>query len=179
MGVSATMLDDKSPADVEKILLEQIANIRMNAVTADELAKPKMRRGCSSSNAGKLRENVASELGEEMLYRGNLTHVNTAQQRIDALTADDLLRAKVFCRCPFDDADRQARSEGAAHAHAESHHAGDFATVHAAVAQVGAVPAEFGTQPPVGGRPSRLLKKGVEKEINGTRVIVMTDRLPT
>ncbi|MFB3892307.1 MAG: M16 family metallopeptidase [Phycisphaerae bacterium] len=184
MGVSATVLEGKAAADVEKVLREQIALICREPVTAEELAKAKVQARLQLVNRWQTADSSASELGDEMLFRGDLSHVNTAQQRIEAITADDVLRvakkylvdtkANTIIVTPDPKAPPIAATNpvwpdsSKASTQPEDAHPVKF-------------PADYPTAPPLSGKvPSAVFEKGVEKEIDGAQVIVMTDhRLPT
>ena len=183
MGAYATILDGKDPAAVEKILREQIALLREKPVTADELAKAKMQARLSLVHRGETAETLASEIGEEMLFRGDLSHFNTVQKRIDALTADDLLRvAKKY----FIDARATTLviTPGANAPLTNTPNPTTTATSQPSTqpeaAKPVAFPADYPTAAPLSPTvPSATFEKGIEKKIAGARVIIMTDhRLP-
>lgn len=186
MGVSAVILEGKDAAEVEKEVRAQIALMSAQPVTAEELAKAKMQARLELVKRSETAENTASELGEEMLFRGDLSHVNTAQARIDALTAADILRvakkylveARATTLVITPDA-KAAQNLPATTVAATGPATAESQPATQAEGGVRAVmfPPEFETVPPVSaGVPSATFAKGVEKEIDGARVIVMSDR---
>jgi zinc protease len=90
--VDATLLQGKDPAAVEKILREQVADMIATPVTPDELEKAKQIARLGLATRWETAESTASELGDEMLYRGNLDHEKTARTRLEAITAADVQR---------------------------------------------------------------------------------------
>lgn len=184
MGVSATVMDGKSPEDVEKALRQQIALIASQPVTAEELAKAKVKARLGLVNRWQTADNAASELGEEMLFRGDLSHVNTAQQRIEAVTAEKVLaaarkylldnRASTLVVRPDPKAAPIATGSPVFPSASQ-------ASTQPEPARTVTFPADFPAEPPLPGSvPSAVFEKGVEKDLEGAKVIVMTDRrLPT
>jgi zinc protease len=92
MGAMATVMSDKHPAEVEKVMRQQLAALRETPVTAEELEKVKQQNRVQLAERFETAEKVASELGDEMLTRNNLNRIPTARQRLEAYTPDDLLR---------------------------------------------------------------------------------------
>jgi zinc protease len=92
LGFSATVLKDKQPADVEKVLLDEIATSREKPVTAEELEKVKQQTRMALATRFQTADDVASLLGHELLIRNNLDRVATARARLEALTPADLQR---------------------------------------------------------------------------------------
>ena len=74
MAVDATLLQGKDPSAVEKILREQVADMIAKPVTADELEKAKQQSRLGLAMRWETAESTATELGDEMLMRGNLVH---------------------------------------------------------------------------------------------------------
>jgi len=180
MGVTATVLAGKSVADVEKTLREQVALMREQPVTADELAKTKMQARLGLVERWRTTESTASELGEEMLFWGDLSRVNTAQQRIEAVTIADIqrvakkylldTRATTLVVTPDPQAPLTASGP-------TSQAATQSATMPAETARVVKFPADYPAAAPLSSSvPVATFEKGVEKTIDGVQVIVMTDR---
>ena len=92
IGVEATVLRDKDPAEAEKLLKAAVAAIREKPVTAEELEKVKQQSRMSLATRFETAENVAGELGQELLIRNNLSRIATARARLEALTPADLQR---------------------------------------------------------------------------------------
>ena len=181
MGVEATLLQGKDPAAVEKVLLDQIKQITDNPVTPEELEKAKQQERLSLATRWETAESTASLLGDELMMRGNLEHVKTERARIEALTAADLQRvAKKY----FVDNKRNTLTiiPGKPDAPASQPAASQPGAAPVAQAEPKKVdfPADYPTKPPISGTiPHATFEKGVEKTINGVRVIVMEDhRIP-
>ncbi len=180
MGASAMMLDGKDPADVEKILRAQIAALRDQPVTAEELAKAKMAARLELVKRWETADKVAGEVGEEMLFRGNLSRIGTEQQRIDAITAADIQRvakkyfsderASTLLITPDPKASLTPPSTITPAAATQ-------ASTQPVAAKMVNFPTDYPTQAPFTGTvPTATFEKGVEKIIGGVKVIVMTDR---
>ncbi len=92
MGLEATVLKDKDPAEVEKQLKAAVAAGREKPVTAAELDKVKQQMRMSLATRFETAEKVASELGQELLIQNKLDRVTTARARLEALTPADLQR---------------------------------------------------------------------------------------
>ncbi len=178
MGASATLLDGKSAADVEKVVREQVALISKQPVTAEELAKAKTQASLDLVRRWQTAASTASELGEEMLLRGAPSHVNSAAKRIEAVTADDILRvakkylvdskASTLVVTPDAKAPLSLAPQPAAATQPSTQPEKGRAVVFGK---------DFPTRPPLSGKaPAAVFEKGAEKEIEGSQVIVMTDR---
>ncbi len=181
IGVDATLAQGKEVASVEKILREQITALTSAPVTPEELEKAKQQVRLALAQRWQTPETVCTELGEEMLYRGNLDRVNTARQRLEATTPDDLLRvAKLYFT------DNQANTliinPGQPTPTADFKASTQPTTEPVAQAAPRTVnfPADYPTKAPMTGTvPHATFEKGVEKIIDGVHVIVMEDhRLP-
>ncbi len=184
MGVQATLLTDKDIAAVEKILREQIAAIRDQPVTADELAKTKVQYRLEYAKRFETAEQVAAQLGGELLYRGNLDRINTGLARIEAITAADLTRvAKKFLT---DEASTtliikpDPKAPLTLQPTAPVEPAATVPSSQPGTRSKMKFPTDYPTTPPtITGMPTASFEKGVESTVNGVRTIVMSDtRLP-
>ena len=90
MVFDGEVLGGKSTADVEKVMREQIAQLRDKPVTPEELEKVKQNERLGLAQRFETAEKTATVLGEEMLVHNNLNRVTTARARMEALTAADL-----------------------------------------------------------------------------------------
>jgi zinc protease len=92
LGVSATVLKGQDPAEVEKVLGEEIAALRDQPVTSAELEKVKQQNRLALATRFETADDVAGVLGQELLIRNHLDRIATARARLEALTPADLQR---------------------------------------------------------------------------------------
>jgi zinc protease len=92
MGLSGIVLRGKDPAEVEKVLRQQVAALRDTPVPAEELEKVKQQARLGLARRFDTAEKVATELGDELLIRNRLDRVATARQRLEAVTPADIQR---------------------------------------------------------------------------------------
>jgi len=196
VGGSATVLSGKSVDDVEKVIRKIFAEARDTKVTAEELAKAKQQAKVSLVQRWQTAEKVASELGEEMLFRGNLDRVNDAWQRLEKITADDLQRvaqtyfindrATTLIIRPEAPATTQGKelikpTPGARPVTATQAAATQEApSTQPVSAREVSFPNNYPTKPPMAMQVGNVVfEKGVEQDISGIKLIVMRDnRLP-
>lgn len=185
LGAMATVLDGQSPGDVEQAVRATIADLRDHGATAAELAKAKQQARIALAGRRETAERVASELGEEALLRNDPGRVNTEEQRLEKITLADVQavakkyfvdqRATTLIIKPG-----QPASTGPAERIINAPTTASATTTRPAiVAAPRAIqfPADF---PPTVPLPKTALsatfEKGVEKDIQGVKVIVMPDR---
>jgi zinc protease len=176
LGASASVLDGKSPDEVEKRLKAAIAEIRDKGVTADEIAKARQQARLFLAARRETAESIATELGEEALFHNDPGRVNTAEARLDAITPEKVqavakkyfvdTRATTLIVRPDPDAAPASRPAPVAAAK------DDVTPEH-----VVKFPAGYPEHAPL---PTTAMKatfaKGTEKQIAGLTVIVMPDR---
>jgi len=184
IGVSATVLEGKSVADVEHAVQAVIADLREHGVTEEELAKAKQQSRSYLAKRRETAENVATEFGDEALFRADPARVNTEEQRLAKLTTADVLAvAKKYlqdqhCTTLIIKSDPAAPRMGTGAAASQPATAPAVATPVSPRAVT--FPEGYPTTAP---RPDTVLKgtfaKGTESTIDGVKVIVMSDhRLP-
>lgn len=195
IGGTATVLAGKSVDDVEKVIRKIFAEARETKVTAEELAKAKQQAKESLVQRWQTADKVASELGEEMLFRGNLDRVNDAWQRLEKITADDLQRvaqtyftderATTLVIRPEAAPTTQGkelikRAPGARPVTATQAATQEAPSTQPVSAREVSFPADYPTKPPMAMQVGNVVfEKGVEENIAGVKVIVMRDnRLP-
>ena len=175
-------MQGKDPAAVEKVLLEQIKQISDNPVTPGELEKAKQQERLALATRWETVESTGSILGDEMLMRGNLDRIKTARARIEALTPADLQRVAQKYFVPSKTSTLTI-VPGKPDLTPDQVSASSQPTTEP-VAQAEPRPVQFPegypTHAPVSGSiPHATFEKGVEKNIDGVRVIVMEDhRIP-
>ncbi|HUO07429.1 MAG TPA: pitrilysin family protein [Phycisphaerae bacterium] len=181
MGVEATLMQGKDPAAVEKVMLEQIKQITDNPVTPEELEKAKQQERLALATRWETPDSTATILGDEMMMRGNLEHVKTERARMEALTAADLQRVarKYFVATKTSTLTIVPGKPTPAATQAAASQAATEPVAQAAPRKVD-FPADYPTRAPMSGTiPHATFEKGVEKNIDGVRVIVMEDhRIP-
>jgi len=83
-------LQGKNPADIQKILNEELLALAEKGVTADELAKAKTQYRQSVIQQRKTAEQIAKNVGEEWLFGGDPARANQELAKVAALTVEDL-----------------------------------------------------------------------------------------
>ena len=181
MGVEDTLLQGKDPAAVEKVLLDQIKQISDTPVTPEELEKAKQQERLALATRWETAESTATILGDDLMMRGNLDHVKTERARIEALTAADLQRVaqKYFLASKSNTLTIVPGKPDAPASQPAASQPGAEPVAQAEPRKVD-FPADYPTKAPMSGTvPHATFEKGVEKMINGVRVIVMEDhRIP-
>lgn len=199
MGASATLLQGKDPAAVEKVLRDQIKLMRDTAVSPEELEKAKQQQRLGLATRFETAEKVTAELGETLLSYGSTERVKTARSRLEAITAADVQRvaqrfltdeqsAYLLIKPGQPTAVTKANAPSAAASQpatqAAANGVGEAATsqpVEKEPAKVVQFPADYPTTAPMAGKlPTATFAKGVESTSHGVQVIVMEDhRQPT
>ncbi|HEV8605399.1 MAG TPA: pitrilysin family protein [Tepidisphaeraceae bacterium] len=186
-AVYATVLHGKDPDEVEKNLIAAVADVRDMGVTNQELAKAKTAERVSFVANRETAEKLATQLGDEALFGGDPTRVNTAMTKIEAVEAIEVQAvAKIYLRedgatilrikpDPLGKEQRAAATQAAA---AAGDNPPDPKPIQPRVVQF---PQGYPQEPPLA--PAKLqanFAKGAESTINGVKVIVMPDnRLPS
>jgi len=88
--MNGTVLQGKSIDAVEKGLLDTVAGIIEKGVTAEELEKVKTQARIGLIRSRQTAENIASALGDEALFAGDPSRVNTALAKVEAVTPADI-----------------------------------------------------------------------------------------
>ena len=90
--VGAVVMQGKDPAAVEKELAASVADVVANGVTAEELEKAKTQERVGLVQARQTAPDIAEQLGEETLMTGDPNRVNTELSRLSAVTLADVQR---------------------------------------------------------------------------------------
>jgi zinc protease len=189
-GVSATVLRGKDPQQVEKILVDAVADVVKNGVTPAELDKAKNILKKSLIEGRETAEDLASQLGDAYLFAHDTDRVNTDLGKIESLTPADLQKVAAKYLLPEKSttlivkpsilaaADRREASTKAT-AVQEAPVQPSTAPVTPRLADV-PFPKNYPTTAPTATPlPNPKFAKGTESTIDGVKVIVMSDtRLP-
>ena len=81
------------PEDAERALLDALDAVTKNGVTADELAKAKMQTRKRLVTQRESALQVANRLGNNAVYFNDPGLINTALDKFDAVTTDDVKKA--------------------------------------------------------------------------------------
>lgn len=185
--VSARVMQGKNPDEVRKVMMEALADVREKGVTEEELKKAKTQVKVALVHERETADKLASQVGEEAMFGGDPNRVNTQMAKMEQVSVADIKamaekylqpRQATELLVKPDPLGKEAR---AAAAQAD-------ATINAPV-----VPASKPIEPRVvkfpDGYPEHALlakgaaapefKKGTQIDVQGVKVIVMTDnRLP-
>ena len=188
-GVSATILNGKNPADVERTLDSAVASIVAGGVRDDELAKAKTVRAMEMLRGRETAEAVAGEMGEQALIGGDASRANSELAKLNAVTGADVQAVATKYLLPTgsttllvtpDPLGVAARKSAAAAAAITRGNAPVAASTQPIAARLVHFPEGYPEQPPLSrARSTAAFEKGQETRVNGVRVIVMSDhRLP-
>ena len=189
-GVGATVMQGKDPQQVQDLLKQAVADVREKGVTAQEVEKAKTILRKNVIEGRETATDLADQLGEEYLFGGDADRVNTELAKIDAITPQTIEAvAKKYLEpdgatTMFIKPDpvgtaalKQAATQAAAMKDAPVKPATAPVEPRVKLAQF---PENYPKQAPTadpGKTPE--FAKGVEKTIDGVKVIVMPDhRLP-
>jgi zinc protease len=186
-GVFGMLLAGKNADQVEKVLREELTALAEKGVTEEELAKAKTQARLSVIRGRKTAENIAKDLGEEWLFGGDPNRVNTELAKIDKLTVADVQAvAKKYLQTQrmtdlqmVPDPTGQLAKNAMAEARSTAT-AGVTPAKAEVETRVVKFPAEYPTKAPeVGAVGSAQFNKGVEAEVDGLKVVTLSDhRLP-
>jgi zinc protease len=187
-GIGAIVMQGKDPKKVREMLAESIADVRKNGVTADELNKAKTQSRIGLIHGRETAEDLGSQLLSEYVYTGDADRVNTAMQKLDAVSIDDIKRVAEKYLKPEQATTlriepsllamaNKAASEKAAQALKDAPVTPATKPVEPRKVEF---PKDYPQAPPTASaRANPEFQKGVESDINGVKVIVMSDkRLP-
>lgn len=179
--VSGTVLQGKSLDAVEKGLLDTIAGVIEKGVTQEELDKVRTQSRIGLIRGRQTAENIASALGNEALFAGDASRVNSALAKLEAVTPADVQavakkyltidKATVLRVKPDPLAKPAALPAEAPKA--------DVAPAPVTPRQV-VFPEDWPKGPPINEQVVRAkFEKGTEVDVDGVKVILMPDnRLP-
>ncbi len=93
LTIRAMALAGTDPADIEKTIQSVLAEVRDNGVTQEELDKAKALHRVQLIHDRETAEDLTSQLGEEAVLTGDPDRVNTALDRLQAVTCKDVQAA--------------------------------------------------------------------------------------
>lgn len=195
------LLPSSDPDASEAALLQVIERIKEEGPTEEELAKAKTQAKLGLINSVATANSVATRLGEEAVFGGDIARVNRAGEKIEAVTVEDIKRVANTYLTPqrlsilhyrpgvgedFDsrEADEAPATQEAAAVDFEDTlvMVDDHATTQPATQSVAVgFPADWPTEPPYNTDAlSADFVKGETFTVNGVKVIVLPDdRIPT
>ncbi|HEX8523149.1 MAG TPA: insulinase family protein, partial [Tepidisphaeraceae bacterium] len=187
-GLGAIVMQGKDPVKVREQIMGLIAEVLKNGVTAEELEKAKTNARVALTQGRETAEDLASQLAEEAVLGGDANRVNTALAKINAVTIDEIKRvaekyltAEKATTLRVTPSILAAANKVAAEKAAQNLKNAPVApaTEPVETRQV-KFPEGYPTEPPTASaRANPNFEKGTETEINGVKVIVMSDkRLP-
>jgi zinc protease len=181
--VQATVMQGKDPDEVERALYSAVAQVVEKGVTNGELDKAKLEERIALVNNRETATNVAAALGEEELFGGDANRVNTALEKINAVTTMEIQAvARIYLaknkstmlRVKPDPLGKEQRAATTQNPPAPA------APPPVAQAREVKFPEGYPAKPPIAdARLKASFAKGTESVVNGVKVIVMPDsRLP-
>ena len=90
--VSVGVLPGQEPADAEERALATIDTLKSGGVTAEEVDKAKTQLKLSLLQGRQTADSIAGQLADAAVFEGDPARVNDADDRLDAVTADDVRR---------------------------------------------------------------------------------------
>jgi zinc protease len=185
LGVMGEVKPGKSAEEVKKVLADTVANLLANGVTEEELARAKTSRRIETIHGRETCEEIAGEVGDAELWAGDPTRVNSDLAKLEAVTADDVLRVARAYLNPDqvtvltvkpDPLGTQGRKAAEA-ANALRGMAPVVASTQPILARDVNFPAGYPQNPPLPPASSTAsFAKGQEATVNGIHLIVLTDR---
>jgi zinc protease len=185
--VQATVLQGKAEADVETALVDVITAVREKGLTNEELDKAKTQQRVAILHGRDTSDQLASQLGSEMLFANDPNRVNTAIERLDKVTVADVNRVArqyldparattlVIKPDPLGTAARASATQAASLATAPV-----VPSSQPVLPRDVTFPVDYPEHAPTAQvATARPFEKGTEFGVKGVRVIVMPDhRLP-
>jgi zinc protease len=184
--LSARVMQGRNPDEVTKVLLDAVADVRDKGVSEEELKKAKTQVKVALEHGRETAEKLASQVGEEALFGGDANRVNTQLAKIEAVTTADIKamaekylqpqRATDLLVKP-DPLGKEAR---AAATQAEATANAPVTVSKPIEPRAVTFPPGYPQTPPMAkAAATPEFKKGTELNVNGVKVVVMTDdRLP-
>jgi zinc protease len=189
---SATVKPGKDYKKVEEELNTAIAEVLDKGVTQDELNKALKSIQSEIIQQRETCTQIATNLGQEEVFGGDANRVNTEWSKFQALTPGQIQEVAkkyllpqrsttiVYLPDPLGKNSKTAEQAEATRKAEEAKNAGVVASTQVVEPRKVDFPADFPQQPPVtDANIAASFKKGEEIDVNGIKLIVMTDkRLP-
>ena len=187
--VTGVCLPGTDPAEVKRILAQQVAAVLANPVTDAELAKAKTANRVGTIRGRETCEEIAGQVGDEALWADDPTRVNTDLAKLDAVTAADVQAvARKYLKpeqmsvvmVEPDPTGVKGRKQAAAAADELKKGAAVAPSTRMVAPRDVQFPADYPEHPPVPTAGVTVhFDHGAEQTVNGVRVICLTDhRLP-
>jgi zinc protease len=190
LGVMGEVRPGQKTDDVKKGLAQTVAELLAKGVTPEELARAKTSRLVETIHGRETCDQVAGDVGDEELWAGDPTRVNSDLDKLNAVTADDVMAVArkylnpnqvtvlVVKPDPLGMAGRKADAEKAANDLKGM--APVVASTQPIMARDVQFPADYPQHPPLPpAKSAASFQHGQEATINGVHLIVLTDsRLP-
>ena len=185
--VNARVMQGKNPDEVRKVMMQAIAEVREKGVTEEELKKAKTQWRVALAHERETAEKLASQVGDEAMFGGDPNRVNTQMDKMEKITVAEIKAMAEKYLQPQRATDLLVKPDPLgkdARAAASQADAAINAPVVPASkpieARVVKFPEGYPDHAPLAkGAAAPEFKKGTEVEVNGVKVIVMTDnRLP-
>lgn len=187
--IDTTLQQHADPEAVKVEVQKQIALLIEKGVTQAELDKVRTQIIQQVIRERQKAENIAGQLAEEAVFGGDPDRVNTELERLQKLTPDDIVAVAKKYLVPqaltvlqYRPAQESpATQQAAAEQKAEQTGSAEVvASTQAIEPRVKEFPADYPTRPPVNQNvPAVVFNKGVDREVNGVKVVTISDhRLP-
>ena len=185
------VLPGKDTAAVEKIMMEELQKVAADGVTDEELEKVKTSIWVGLIHSRETCTSLAATLGEEQVFGGDANRANEAWKKVQKLTTADIQAiAKKYLKPEaattvvyLPDPTRKNQRAAAASQNAkadEVKNAGVAPSTEPIVSRVTTFPDGYPTKAPFNNQALKAtFEKGTETDVNGVKVIVLSDhRLP-
>lgn len=190
--VSASVKPGKDYKQVESELASIVAEVAQNGTTQEELDKARKQILSSLIESRETCESVADLLGDQQLFAGDVSRVNTQWNSYSAVTLDDIKRVAstylqpqrqttvVYLPDPLGKNSNPAQQEEAARKAAEAAKAEVVKSTTTVEPRKVEFPSGYPDKAPqADANLTATFKKGDDASVNGVKVIVLSDhRLP-
>jgi zinc protease len=190
--VNATVQQGNDPDQVEKDILGAIYEVAETGVTPEELEKVRTQTRQSLIRGRETCTQIASQLAEEEVFGGDANRVNEQLAKVNALTPADIqavakkylqpqrLTVVQYRPDPTGTNARKAAATQVAQMSAkadETKNAGVVPSTEPVQPRVEKFPDGYPTQPPFNAEAIKVtFNKGVEADVNGVKVITLSDK---
>jgi zinc protease len=187
-GVIGEVKPGKDPQEVKKVLTETVADLLSGQVSAEELARAKTQRRVETIHGRETADQIGGAVGDEELWAGDPSRVNSDLAKLDAVTAADVQAVarkylnpdQVTVLTVQPDPLGKLGRKAAMAAQALFKGAPVVASSQPILARDVSFPADYPEHPPLPpAHTNAAFAKGQDAIVNGVHLIVLTDnRLP-